>query len=81
MGPGPVRGTSYLYIADIGQNSGARDAVTVYRVAEPDTPVATTGTLTGAAVISLRYPDQPVDAESMVVDPRAGDLPSSTSST
>jgi len=81
VGPGPVRGTSYLYIADIGQNSGARDAVTVYRVAEPDTPVATTGTLTGAAVISLRYPDQPVDAESMVVDPRAGDLPSSTSST
>ena len=74
VGPGPERGTSYLYIGDIGQNGGARDQITVYRVAEPDTPVATTGTLTGADVISLRYPDQPVDAESMFVDPRTGDL-------
>ena len=74
VGPGPHRGTSYLYVADIGQNGGLRDRVTVYRVAEPDAPVATTGTLTGAAVISLGYPDHPVDAESMFVDPRSGDL-------
>ncbi len=74
VGPGPERDTSYLYVGDIGQNGGARDQITVYRVAEPDTPVATTGTLTGADVISLRYPDQPVDAESMFVDPRSGDL-------
>ncbi len=74
VGPGPERDTSYLYVGDIGQNGGARDQITVYRVAEPDTPVATAGTLTSADVISLRYPDQPVDAESMFVDPRTGDL-------
>ena len=74
VGPGPQRDTSYLFIADIGQNGGLRDHVTVYRVAEPDAPFAPTGTLTGAATISLRYPDHPVDAESMFVDPRTGDL-------
>jgi hypothetical protein len=74
VGPGPERNTSYLFVGDIGQNTGARDHVTVYRVAEPEAPFAATGTLTGAAVISLRYPDQPVDAESMFVDPRTGDL-------
>jgi hypothetical protein len=74
VGPGPQRGTSYLFIADIGQNGGLRDHVTVYRVAEPDAPLAPTGTLTGTATISLRYPDHPVDAESIIVDPRTGDL-------
>jgi len=74
VGRGPERGVSYLYVGDIGQNIALRDHVTVYRVAEPAAPFAGTGTLTGAAVISLRYPDHPVDAESMFVDPRSGDL-------
>jgi hypothetical protein len=74
VGPGPERNTSYLFVGDIGQNAGARDAVTVYRVPEPAAPFAASGMLTGAAVISLRYPDHPVDAESMFVDPRTGDL-------
>ena len=74
VGPGPERNTSYLFVGDIGQNGGARDAVTVYRVAEPPVPFVASGTLPGAAVISLRYPDHPVDAESMFVDPRTGDL-------
>ena len=37
VGPGPRRDTSYLFIADIGQNGDLHDHVTVYRVAEPDT--------------------------------------------
>lgn len=74
VGRGPQRGVSYLFVGDIGQNNAPRDHVTVYRVAEPEAPFSNTGTLTGAAVISLRYPDQPIDAESMFVDPRSGDL-------
>ena len=74
VGPGPQHGTSYLFVGDLGQNLAARDHVTVYRVPEPEAPIASSGTLAGAAVISLRYPDQPVDAESMFVDPRTGDL-------
>lgn len=74
VGPGPKRATSYLYVGDLGQNLAPRDHVTVYRVPEPDAPTTGTHTLTGAAVISLRYPDHPVDAESMFVDPRTADL-------
>jgi hypothetical protein len=46
----------------------------VYRVPEPTGPLTATGTLTGTETISLRYPEHPVDAESMFVDPRSGDL-------
>ena len=74
VGPGPARGVSFLYVGDIGDNLSTRDHVTVYRVAEPKAPFAASGTLTGAATITLRYPDHPVDAESMFVDPRRGDL-------
>ncbi len=37
-------------------------------------PDGTGGTLSGVATISLRYPDHPVDAESLIVDPLSGDL-------
>jgi len=74
IGPGPARNTSYLYVGDIGDNLSARDHLTVYRVPEPTGALTTSGTLTGAATISLRYPDHPVDAESLLVDPRRGDL-------
>jgi hypothetical protein len=74
IGPGPERNASYLYVGDIGDNRSARDHVTVYRVPEPTTALTSSGTLTGTETISLRYPDHPVDAESMFVDPRSGDL-------
>jgi hypothetical protein len=70
----PRRRPVLRLIGDIGDNLSGRDHLTVYRVAEPKAPFAATGTLTGAATISLRYPDHPVDAESMFVDPRTGDL-------
>ena len=75
IGPGPKRDTSYLYLADIGDNASARDPVVVYRVPEPaDAPDGSGRTLSGVETISLRYPDQPVDAESLIVDPLSGDL-------
>ena len=74
IGPGPQQKVSYLYLGDIGDNLSARDHVTVYRVPEPTTALTATGTLTGTETISLRYPEHPVDAESMFVDPRSGDL-------
>ena len=75
IGPGPQPDTSYLYLADIGDNASAHDPVVVYRVPEPvNAPDGTGGTLSGVATISLRYPDDPVDAESLIVDPLSGDL-------
>ena len=73
VGPGPARGISYLFLGDIGDNLSGRDHITVYRNPEPRTTIAEF-LLTGAETFSLRYPDHPVDAESMFVDPRSGDL-------
>jgi len=40
IGPGPVRGKSYLYIGDIGYNGSARKEIVVYRVLEPKPSLA-----------------------------------------
>ncbi|MBM3676055.1 MAG: hypothetical protein FJW88_14155 [Actinobacteria bacterium] len=75
LGPGPRKGVDYLYLADIGDNRVERDEVVVYRVPEPD---VTTGpdplALDDVSALHLRYPDGPRDAETLLVDPRTGDL-------
>ena len=78
-GPGPVQGASYLYIADIGDNSARRSAITIYRIREPqiDTSIrAARLTIAADSVESftLRYPDGARDAEAMIVDPRSGEI-------
>jgi hypothetical protein len=77
IGPGPVAGMDYLYIADTGDNSESRSEVVVYRVAEPDvdsdqSPVSET--LAGVVALRFEYPDGPHDAETLIVDPETGDL-------
>jgi hypothetical protein len=74
-GPGPEDGRSYLYVADIGDNGAARESVQVHRVPEPDdAPDGADGRFADDEVLTLRYPDGPVDAEALLVDPRSGDL-------
>ncbi len=74
-GPGPEQGRSYLYVADIGDNGAARDSVQVHRVPEPDeAPDGGDGRFAEDEVLTLRYPEGPVDAEVLLVDPRSGDL-------
>lgn len=70
VGPGPNPGVSYLYIGDIGDNQRAHDTITVYRLPEP-TPDAPAEP---AVAITLRYPDGPHDAETLLVHPGTGDL-------
>ena len=77
IGPGPEAGVDYLYAGDIGDNESQQDLKYVYRVAEPavDTDQAPADTtLTGVSTITLRYPDGPSDAETLLVDPLSGDL-------
>jgi hypothetical protein len=78
IGPGPGRAVDYLYLADIGDNAAQRPEVVVYRIPEPDvgggdTPVPQVER-TGAEKLVLRYPDQPHDAETFMVDWMNGDL-------
>jgi hypothetical protein len=65
-----------LFAADIGDNAGARPEIQVQHIDVPD-PVPT-GDATVAAVdiqtITLRYPEGPRDAETLMVDPLTRDL-------
>ncbi len=77
IGPGPSAGTSYLYVGDIGDNSTSRANVQVYRVAEPDVRGTSPGTpisLSGVERLTLTYPDRAHNAETLMIDPRSGDL-------
>ncbi len=77
VGPGPVDGTQYLYIADIGDNGAGRSNVSVYRVPEPavsDTQSAVSTSISGAVKFTFAYPDGARDAEGMFVDPLTRDI-------
>ena len=73
VGPGP-NGPNYLYVADIGNNSGTpRNTVVVYRVPEPAVPDS--GALTGVDTLQLTYPTGLTpDAEALIVDPVSGGI-------
>jgi autotransporter-associated beta strand protein len=77
IGPGPLAGQHYLYIADIGDNGALRSSVSVYRVPEPmvsDTQSPVSTSLSGAVKFTFQYPDGARDAESMLVDPVTRDI-------
>jgi hypothetical protein len=75
-GPGPLPGRDYLYVGDIGDNDRVRDTILVLRLLEPALgpggPV--TGTVDDVDRLVLRYPDGAHDAETLLVDPRSGDV-------
>jgi len=76
IGPGPIRGKSYLFIGDIGDNMRARTSVQIYRLEEPT--LDATGRPTRSSVtadrIEVQYKKGPRDAETLLVDPLSGDL-------
>lgn len=66
----PCAAGTCLYIADIGDNNGSRESITIYVVPEPD---LSGGAPAQALVLSARYPDGAHNAESMFILP-GGDL-------
>lgn len=77
VGPGPVKGKQYIYLADIGDNNAVRSTIRVYRVEEPtvsSTQQPVTVNLTGVQTLTFVYEDGARDAETLVIDPRNGDL-------
>ncbi len=85
LGPGPDSeqlnpgSTDHLHLADIGDNNRERETVQIHRVPEPDQPTGSGnvppggGVAQGLNTFHLKYPDQPHDAESFIVDPLTGD--------
>lgn len=79
IGPGPVEGRDYLYVADIGDNDRERDNLFLYRLDEPtvyvEYPLDETVEIDEWEAIELIYEDDEVhDAEALFVDPVWGDV-------
>lgn len=76
-GPGPVADQQYLYVGDIGDNHARRASVVVYRGIEPSLSADQAPPLEASIKVVpllLRYPDGAHNAETLLVDPRQGDL-------
>lgn len=65
---GPCAQGSCVYVADIGDNDGERDHITVYRVREPLPQDGETGPV---ETLEATYPDGAHDAEAMFVTPQS----------
>lgn len=77
VGPGPVAGETYVYLAEIGDNKRRYPEKIIYRFPEPAISGQTlpyTGTITKADVIRLALPDGPQNAEAILIDPTTKDL-------
>jgi hypothetical protein len=59
---------SCLFIGDIGNNQGAWESVRVWRVREPDLRPARQALTVAGDVATYTYPDEPVNAEAMLVE-------------
>ena len=69
VGPGPVKGKSYVYLGDIGDNYAVRKYLTIYRMDEKKSWGSDSIAHTEAVPLHLRYPDGPKDAETLMADP------------
>lgn len=67
-GIGPVKGKSYVYVGDIGDNAGIRKHIRIYRFPEPEKVPGEEETIT-PDVLTLKFPNGPRDAESLMIDP------------
>jgi len=73
VGPG-AGGLSSIYVGDIGDNDLVRDRIRVLRIAEPTPLTSQVYNSQNMQVLDLAYPDKPHNAESLMVDPRSGDM-------
>ena len=74
-------GTCYLYIGDIGNNKLERPELKIYRVREPKLPDNSSASNKKAPLqtepadaVTLKYSDTPHNAETLMVQPKTGDV-------
>lgn len=76
-----AKGECFLLIGDIGNNTRTREVFTIYRVREPniseaknDSSKANPLITENAQAINFEYPDLRRDSETLMVNPRSGDI-------
>jgi hypothetical protein len=69
VGPGPVKGKSYVYIGDIGDNYSSKKCITIYRMPDNAALLKSSTKKINAVALHLKYPDGPRDAETLMIDP------------
>ncbi len=74
-------GENYLLVGDIGNNSLSRSEAVIYKIIEPKISAADANSsrknprlIAGAQKIIVSYPDARHDAETLLVNPKTGDL-------
>lgn len=71
IGPGP-NGSSYIYVAEIGDNEAKYEEIYLYRFAEPELLQAIPSTAIDQ--VTLQYPGGPKDSETLLADPITGTI-------
>ncbi|MBS1706032.1 MAG: hypothetical protein JST40_09170 [Armatimonadetes bacterium] len=66
-----IKGKSYLYIGDIGDNKEIRPEIQIYKVPEPTQP---SGKIVNFETYQVAYPDGAHNAETLLVDQKTGDV-------
>ncbi len=77
VAPGPIAGTTYIYLADIGDSKADNTTSFIYRFPEPQNPLDSgvlSAVTTMADKITFKYPNGPRDAETILVDPQSMDI-------
>lgn len=74
VGPGPLPGVSYIYIANTGDNLQLRKEIQICRFPEQKISVDRQLDANDVTVLRLRFPDGPHDTEALFVDPKQGDV-------
>ncbi|MFZ1700053.1 MAG: hypothetical protein WBO10_09350 [Pyrinomonadaceae bacterium] len=74
-------GKCYLYIGEIGDNKAQRAEHTIYRILEPVVTPSSSASNSklplptdGVESVTFAYPDSDQDAETLLVEPRSGDI-------
>jgi len=74
--PNTSGGRDTLVVGDIGDFTSSRPSISLVFIPEPDVPADPTDpvAITDARTVEYRYPDQPHEAETVLADPRTGEL-------
>jgi hypothetical protein len=76
-GPGPLTNTSFIYVADMGDNKAKRKIKYIYRFQEPEIKQLIPKKIhwiTTFDRIAIEYPDGLHDAETLLIEPNSCDL-------